>query len=82
MNLVLAAAAVAPVVKAHLERHFYGGGAVVGIETAAESRRRQLDQTFRQRDHWFVAEAGQQYMLEIFQLILERGIDARVAVAE
>jgi hypothetical protein len=50
--------AIAPVVKAHLDRDFDGGGAVVGEEAAVEPRWRDAHQLFGQRHRGLMREPG------------------------
>src|ERR1700733_7404058 len=77
-----AAAAVAPVVEAHLQRDFDRGGAVVGIEAAREPRGGERGEGLGERDHRLVREAGEDHLLEPLELRGDRGVDARVGVAE
>jgi len=80
--LLLATAAVAPVVKAHLQRNFDTGRTVVGIEDAVQPGRCQGDQALRQLHHRLMTEAGQHHVLELVDLILDALIDARIGMAE
>ena len=73
---------VEPVVKAHFQRHFYAGRTVVGIKAAGQAVWRHLHQTLRQLDHRLMAEPGQNYVLQLIDLILDALVDARVGVPE
>ena len=65
-------AAVAPVVKAHLHRHFDGGGAVVGEEAAIEPGRREAQQLFGEGDRRRVRETREDGVFEPVQLLAQR----------
>jgi hypothetical protein len=73
---------VAPVVEAHLQRHFHGGGAVVRVEALRESGRRNGRERFGELDDRLVREARQDHLLEALELRRHRRVDARVRVAE
>ena len=74
--------AVAPVVVAHLDRHFHGGGAIVREETAGQIRRRQRHQPLGETYRRLVGEAGEYDMFEFAQLRDEGRIDARIGMPE
>ncbi len=73
---------VAPVVEAHLHRNFHGGGAIVGIEAAGESPRRDSHQSFRQVNDGLVCESGEDHLLETSELCGDGRVDPSVGVAE
>ncbi len=75
-------AAVAPGVKAHLERDLHRRGAVGGVEGMPEHIAGHVRQLLRQAHHRFMGEAGQHRVLELVELVLQRRVDARVGVAE
>ncbi len=75
-------AAVAPVVGAHLQRHFDGAAAVVGVEATRQSRRCDLDQPLAEFDDRLMGEATEQHMVEPVELRLDPLDDHRMAVAE
>ena len=75
-------AAVAPVMRAHLERDLRGRRPVGGIEAMPETGGRQFAQTLRELHHRFMGEARQHHVFQCFQLVVQCGIDVRVAVAE
>ncbi|MCY1417181.1 hypothetical protein D9M71_327080 [compost metagenome] len=75
-------AAVEPVVVAHLQRHLDAGGAVVGVEHPRQAGRGDLHQALGQLDHRLVAEAGEDHVLQLVDLVLDALVDARVGVAE
>ena len=75
-------AAIAPIVKAHLDRHFDRGGAVVGEETAGQSGRRQCNQLFGQAYRGFVGEAGKDDVFQQVELVVQSRIDAWIRVTE
>ena len=79
---LLRLAAVRPGVEAHLERDLRRRGAVGAVERVTESRRRQCREPFRELDHGTVGEAREQHVLERRELVDDRGVDARVRVAE
>jgi hypothetical protein len=74
-------AALAPVLEGHLERDLRGGRAGVGVEDAREAGWRELHQAPRQLDARAVAEAEHRRVGHAPELIAQRGVDARVAVA-
>ncbi|MNF51297.1 hypothetical protein D3C84_326150 [compost metagenome] len=80
--LLALVAAVAPVVEAHLQRHLDARGAVVGVEHPVEPRRGDRHQALGQLDHRLMAEAGEHHVLELVDLGLDAGADARIGVAE
>ncbi len=82
ITLLFRPAAVEPVVKAHLQRDFDAGRAIVGIEAAGQAFGRHLHQAFGQLDHRLMAEAGEDHMLQLIDLVLDTLVDARIAVAE
>ena len=63
-------AAIEPVVKAHFQRDFDAGRTVIGVEHPIQAFRGHLHQTLGQLDHWLMAETGQNYVLELIDLIL------------
>ena len=73
---------VEPVVKAHFQRYFDAGRAVVGVEHSVQAGRCHFDQAFGQFDHRLMAEAGENHMLQLIDLILDALIDPRVGVAK
>ncbi|OIQ70594.1 hypothetical protein GALL_477910 [mine drainage metagenome] len=75
-------AAVAPVVKAHLQRDLDRGGAVAAEEAVAEHSAGQLRQALGQFDGRLVGAASQHDMRQAVELVLERRIDARIGMAE
>jgi hypothetical protein len=75
-------ALVAPVVIAHLEGDFDRARPVVGIEHARQSGWRHAHELLGQGDRRFMRHAGQHHMVEAVELVLQRGNDARMAVAE
>ena len=79
---LLRLAAVRPGVEAHLERDLRRRGAVGAVARVTESRRRQCREPFRELDHGTVGEAREQHVLERRELVDDRGVDARVRVAE
>ncbi len=79
---LLRAAEVAPVVEAHLERHFDRGRSIVCVEAASEPGGRKVRERFAQRDDGLVGEAGEDHVLEAPHLPADRGIDARVGMPE
>ena len=79
---LLAMATVEPVVEAHLQRHFDRGRAVVGVEHAIQSRRRDAHQFLGQPDRRLVGEAGEDHLLQRASLVGQGGGDARIGVAE
>ncbi len=71
---------VAPVVRAHLERDLGGTRAVAAVEGMAQAG--ECGQALRQLHHRRVREAGEHDVVEAVELVLERGADGRVVVAE
>ncbi len=84
VNEVLLArmALVFPVVIAHLQGRFDGRRTVVCVEAFVQPLRRNLNQPLGQVHYRFVAEARQDDMLQLADLFLDSGVDARVGVAE
>ena len=76
------AAGVAPIVEAHLERDLDRRCAVRGVEAVTGIARRDRRQALGQLDHRLMGEAGQHDMLELRELVHDRGIDRRVSVPE
>ena len=68
--------------EAHLHRHFDGGRAVVGVETAAEAGGRRRNQRLRELDDRLVREACEDHLLQLLELRAHRRADARVGMAE
>src|ERR1700680_5350698 len=77
-----AATRVAPIVEAHLERDLRLRGAVGGVEAVTGIPRRDRRQALRELDHRLMGKAGQHDMLELRELVDDRGIDRRVSVPE
>ncbi|MNF44326.1 hypothetical protein D3C84_254330 [compost metagenome] len=80
--LLVRLAAVEPVVKAHFQRDFDAGRTVIGVEHPVQAFRGHLHQTLGQFDHRLMAEASQNHVLQLIDLILDALIDARVGVAK
>ena len=76
----LGAAHIAPVVRAHLQCDFSGGSAVTGVRRMAQAG--QGCQLFRQRHHRLMGKTCQHDVVELAQLVYQRGADVRVAVAK
>src|SRR5712691_5021313 len=74
--------AVTPKMKTHFERDFDTGSAVAAIEAVSETARRELAQAFGKFDHRFMSKTGEDDVFKFFQLLAQRGVDARVAMAE
>ncbi|MNV27987.1 hypothetical protein D3C71_1191580 [compost metagenome] len=81
-TLFVRLAAVEPVVKAHFQRDFDAGRAVIGVEAPGQAFRRHLHQTLGQLDHRLMTEAGQDHMFELVDLVLDALVDPRVGVSE
>ncbi len=81
-TLLLRVSPVAPVVEAHLDRHFHRGRAIVGVEATIQSRRRDGGQRLRQRDHRLMSEAGQDHLFEAVELPANGRVDALIRMAE
>ena len=79
---LLRAAEVLPVVKGHLDGDFDGRRAVVRIEATGEACGQQPDERFRQLEDRRVRESREQDVLEPPELFDDRGIDARIRMAE
>ena len=77
---LLRTAGVAPVVRAHLQRDLGGRGAVAGVEGVAQAGQRA--EALRQLHHRLVRQSGQHHVIERVELARQRGLHARVAVAE
>ena len=75
-------AAIAPVVKAHLERDFGRRRAVRTVERVAKSGRRESCEPFRQFDDRPVREAREHHVVELVQLRVQRRADPRIRMAE
>jgi hypothetical protein len=75
-------ALIAPVVEAHLQRDFDGTGAVVCIEHPVKPRGCRLHQLLGQRDRRFMGHSSQHDVVDAIKLVLERGNDARMAMAK
>ncbi|MNN39509.1 hypothetical protein D3C81_1535480 [compost metagenome] len=73
---------VAPVVEAHLQRDLDRRGAVRGVEHIAERPAAQRGQALGQFHRGGVRAAGEHHVPERVQLARQRGVDARVGVAE
>ena len=73
---------VLPVMEAHLQCHFDARRAIVGIEHPVEPGRGHGHQALGQLDHRLVAEAGQNHMFQLVDLVLDTLVDARVGMAE
>jgi hypothetical protein len=73
-------AAVAPVMGAHLERDLGGAGAVAAVKGMAQAGQRA--QPFGEFHHRLVREAGQHDVVQRVQLLAQRRLDVRMAVAE
>ena len=84
VNEVLLArmALVFPVVVAHLQGGFDGRRTVVGVKAFVESFRSCLNQALGQVDHGLMGKAGQDDMLKLANLFLDRGVDSRIGMAE
>ena len=80
--LLVRLAAVEPVVKAHFQRDFDAGRAVIGVEASSQAFRRHLHQALGQLDHRLMAETGEDHVFELIDLILDALVDARVGMAE
>ena len=80
--IFLGSAVVAPVVERHLERNFHRRRTVRGIKAMPQRAPSQCRQPLRQLDHRGVGETGQNDVFQPVQLILERGVDTRVSMAE
>ncbi|MNP01047.1 hypothetical protein D3C76_928490 [compost metagenome] len=79
---LLGFADVLPVMEAHLQRDFDAGRAVVGVEHPVQPRRGHGDQAFGQLDYRLVAEAGQDHVFQLVDLVLDALVDARVGMAK
>ncbi len=75
-------AAIEPVMKAHFQRDFDAGRTVVSVEAARQPFGRHRHQALGQLDDRLMAEARQNHMLQLIDLILDALIDTRVGVAE
>ena len=71
-----------PVLKRDLERRLDGGRAVVGEEHVIEAARRDLDQPPRERRDTRMRRAEQRRVREAAELIGDRRVDRRHAMAE
>ena len=74
-------AAIAPVAQRHLQRHLDRGRAAVGEEHVRQAGRRDRQKRARNRFGGLVREAGENHLIELVGLRLDRGDDLRVAVA-
>ena len=68
--------------KAHLQRHFDAGRTVIGVEAAGQPFGRHRDQALGQLDHRLMAEAGEDHVFQLVDLVLDALVDTRVGVAE
>ena len=75
-------AAIAPTVERHFQRDFRGRGAVGGEEAMSQRMVRQGCQAFGKGDDGLVGEAGENDVLQGVELGAQRGVDARIGVAE
>jgi hypothetical protein len=66
----------------HLERDFGRRRAVGSVETMPEFAAGERRQAFGQLDHRPMREAGEDDVLQFLELLAQRCIDSRVAVAE
>jgi hypothetical protein len=74
------AALVVPLV-GHLQRDFARGRPVVGEEDSRQPARRQLDQPLGQLGRGRVREAEHRRVGDAIELVLDRDVDGRMAVA-
>src|SRR6185436_4976213 len=58
------------------------GSAVARIETVAEAASRRARQPLGELDGRLVRAAGEEHVLQLSQLVRERGVDARVGMPE
>ena len=65
---------------AHLQRDLGGTGAVAGIKGMTQTG--QLGQAFRQFNYGFMRQAGQHYVVQAVQLVVQRSLDVGMAMAE
>ena len=68
--------------EAHLDGYFHGGRAVVRQEAASQAGRRQLDQLLGEQHRGLVGESREYHVFELAQLFRDRGVDARMGMAE
>ncbi|KPW99466.1 hypothetical protein ALO79_200021 [Pseudomonas syringae pv. castaneae] len=80
--LLVGTAAIDPVMKAHLHRHFDAGRTVIGVEAPCQSFWRHFHQALGQLNHRLVAETGEDHMLQLVDLVLDSLVDAWVGMAE
>ena len=73
-------AAVAPVMRAHLQRDLGGAGPVAAVKGVAQAG--QCAQFFRQFHHRCVGKTGQHDMVKTVELLAQRRLDVRVTVAK
>ena len=76
----LGPAAVAPVLKGHLQRDLRRGRAVVGVEDAAQAGRRDLDEPLRELDRRRVREAEHRRVRDLLELRAHGTVDRRMGV--
>ena len=79
---LLRSPAVLPEVEAHLQGDFHRRSAIRGVEAMAEHMAGQRRELFRQLHHRHVGKASQHDVVELFELVAQCGVDARVRVAE
>jgi hypothetical protein len=75
-------AAIAPRVEAHLQRDLDGRCAVRREERVAERARGERMQPLGEFDRRLVRAAGEHRVLERVELVLQRGVDVRIRMAE
>src|SRR3989304_9095325 len=73
---------IAPEMETHLQGDLDRGRTVVGVETARESGRGYLHQTFGQLDYRFVCKSGKQSLLKFVQLAFDSSADFRMGMTK
>ena len=74
-------AALPPVLKRHLQRHFHRRGAVVGKEDVPQPGRRDIDQPLGQGDGRRMRAAQQRDVGDVLELCDDRRVELRMAMA-
>jgi hypothetical protein len=80
--LLVAIAAIAPRMEAHLQCDFDGRCAIGGEEGVTERMLREGGEALGEFDGGFVRAAGEHGVFERIELVFQRGVDARVGVAK
>ena len=73
---------IAPGMKTHLQRNLYSRRAIRRIKAMTQNAVGLCSESFRQLHHRRMREARQHRMLELFELIVKRGINARVRMTK